>query len=229
MKLRIVLAALFALLAAACATQPQTAAGSPERAVEDSYSAFRSALLAGDGDTAAELATVESWNFFGDMAIDALRAERHEVERMSLDRQLIVLVLRHGLTVEQLHTMSGEALLAHLIDEGWIWIAKGWVKRDTLATARLSDFYVLQQRASASGDGERGTEWPVGLGATFRYEREGWRVEFHFKSAEYSHKTRIIAAYFYGDRYRRGEDYIYGTLQNATGRPAGPGIWNPPL
>src|SRR3546814_15522393 len=46
---------LVAVLPAACATGPVTEADTPERAVEDSFVAFRQAVLDGDGEQAAAL------------------------------------------------------------------------------------------------------------------------------------------------------------------------------
>lgn len=230
--LRAVLILAVGVLVAACAAPSQTEPNSPERAVEDAYLAFRAAVLAGDGRAAAELATEESWTFFGDLAVDALEADRSRLERMDIDRQLAVLVLRHGLTSQQLQSMSGQELLAQMIDEGWIWIAQAWVTRDSLARARLSDFYVLTRRATASGQSVGSwppdMQWPAGLGAAFRYERDDWRVQFHFKSTEHSRKTRIVSAYFSGQKPHNTEDYVYESLQRVTGRKAGPEIWGPP-
>src|SRR3546814_16661343 len=59
---------LVAVLPAACATGPVTEADTPERAVEDSFVAFRQAVLDGDGEQAAALTTAASRHYYRDRA-----------------------------------------------------------------------------------------------------------------------------------------------------------------
>src|SRR3546814_19774378 len=92
---------LVAVLPAACATGPVTEADTPERAVEDSFVAFRQAVLAGDGEKAAALTTAASWDYYRDRAADALPAGPGQLQRLPTDQTTLDLTQtrpEHGRT-----------------------------------------------------------------------------------------------------------------------------------
>src|SRR3546814_16939390 len=91
---------------------PVTEADTPERAVEDSFVAFRQAVLDGDGEKAAALTTAASWDYYRDRADDALSAGPGQLQSVPLDQTLVVLTLRHAVTPTDLKSLSGRELLA---------------------------------------------------------------------------------------------------------------------
>ena len=223
---RFLAAVVVVLLPAACATGPQTKESTPERAVEDTYIAFQEALLSGDGAQVAELTTADSGDFYRDMADEALTAGRGRLAEMGLDQRLVVLTLRHGLSAVQLKRMTGKELLALWVDRGWIWIEEGWIDRDYFADKEPGNYRIMGQAAAARASGY--LSWPR-QGVAFRYEDGGWRVNFSHSYGPPNKVAEALRAYYrYGDKMTE-EEYIFTTLEKATGQKPGPDIWNPPL
>ena len=226
MRLRFVLLVLAALLPAACASGPQTEAGSPERAVEDSFLAFQAALLAGDGAQVAALTTADSGNFYRDMADEALTAGRARLSEMTLDHRLVALTLRHGLTALELKRMSGKELLQLCVDRGWIWVEQGWIDRQDFARKRPENYRIIGEAAAARVDNP--LSWPRD-GVAFRFEEGAWRVRLRHDSGAPNLIAEALIAYYRFGREMSEEEYIYATLEEATGKRPGPDIWSPPL
>lgn len=227
MSFRRVLAALvILLLPAACATGPRTEANTPERAVEDTYVAFKEALLAGDGARVAELTTASSGDFYRDMADEALSAGRSRLADLSLDHRLIALTLRHALSPYELKRMSGKELLTLCVDRGWIWIEESWIDRRYFA-GKQPDNYRIIGRAAAAGVDDY-LSWPR-QGVTFRYEDGRWRVNFEQDVVPPNQVTEALIAYYRYGQEMTEEEYIFKTLEEATGRRPGPEIWSPTL
>src|SRR5262245_40976229 len=101
---------------------PQAPAGQTDdvAAVRALFNQYKTALLTGDGATAARLVDQETFAYFEEIkALTLDGAEDAVRERPFVDRLLIV-TMRHELAKEQLQTMDLEGLPKHAIDAGWI-------------------------------------------------------------------------------------------------------------
>jgi hypothetical protein len=204
-----------ALLLAACAAQPQTREASPERAVEDTFEAYRTALLARDGATAADLVTAETWAYYREMGDVALTADEAELRNMDFVDRLTGLLFRHALTVEDLQALSGEELVAVSIDHGWI-------SRDRTAGLTLVNYTIEGDTATAYSRGRDGK--PTKSKMTFYQERGAWRIHL-LDNIKQSRSTMKLAIALSG---MTEEQLLFESLKRGVGRPAGPEIWEPP-
>src|SRR3546814_15849886 len=103
---------LVAVLPAACATGPVTEADTPDRAVEDSFVAFRQAVLDGHGAKAAALTTAASWDYYPHRADDPPSARPAPLHSVPLDQTLLVLTPRPAVPPTAPQRLSGRAPLA---------------------------------------------------------------------------------------------------------------------
>jgi len=224
---RSLLALGLALLLAACAVGPKTGDKTPERAVEETFLAFKEAMLTENGQQVAALTTADSGDFYRDMADEALTAARGRLAELSLDQRLVTLTLRHSLSAREMKRLSGKQLLALWVERGWIWMEESWIDRRELARTYPENYRIIGSAAAAQVD-DYG-EWQSGAGVAFRFEEGAWRVRLMHESGPPDPVAEALRAYYrYGTRMTE-EEYIFTTLEKATGRAPGPDIWNPPL
>ena len=216
MRLRGLLAfLLIAVLPAACATSPQTVEKSPERAVEEAFESYRRALLAPDGDAAADLVTEQTWNFYRDLASHALTAERSFLMESDLVDRVSILLLRHGMASEQLRKMSGREIFAHAVD-------RGWIGEESTAKLRLTNYRVNRGIAYADIIGRDGRT--SGVAMRFVQQQDSWRVDV----LDMLNTSRSAVALAVALSGMTQEEFLYNALEDGTGRRPGPEIWNPP-
>lgn len=216
MRANLVAVLLIAVLPAACATPPQTAETSPERAVEEAFESYRRALLAQDGAAAADLVTEQTWSLYREQANHALTAERAFLMDSDLVDRVSILLLRHGMTSEQLRTMTGKEIFAHAVD-------RGWIGEESTAKLRLTNYRINRGIAYADVVGRGGR--PSGVTMRFVQQEGGWRVDV-LDMLKTSRSAVALAVALSG---MTQEEFLYNTLEDGTGRRPGPGIWNPPL
>lgn len=213
--LRFIIVLFIAAAPLACATAPQTAANSPERAVEDTFLAYQKALLAEDGTTAAGLVTAASWDYYREMADEALTADRNRLEELDFVDRLTALLFRMSLTRDALRRMSGEELVAYSVDQGWI-------SREKTANMKLANFRITGDSAKASVIGRDGKPSTVTMG--FETERGAWRLDL-LDTINTSRRAMPLAIALSG---MTEAEFIFASLKRSTGRTPESDIWSPP-
>jgi hypothetical protein len=89
-------------------------------AVRNVFSAYRSAILSGEGDEAAALLGQSTYDYYDEMRRLALYGDAKAVQAQSLVNQMQVLLFRLRVPPDQLESLSSQALIAHAVDQGWI-------------------------------------------------------------------------------------------------------------
>lgn len=214
-NIRVLLVLMLGLLATACAAVPQTEPTSPEYAVEQTFLSYKEALLARDGAGGAALVTADSWEYYREMADEALVADRDRLEQMNFADRVIVMLFRHALTPAELRRMSGEELVAVSID-------KGWISRESTANLRLTNYSISGDSAQAYAIRRDGKLSTVKL--DFAQERGAWRLDL-LGIIAISRTAMPLAIALSG---MTENDLLFATLKEGTGRTAGPEIWTPP-
>ena len=206
---------LMLALPAGCATQPQTAENSPERAVETTFLSYQKALLDRDGAAAAALVTEDSWAYYRNMADEALTADRQRLQDMDFVDRLTALTFRHALTPADLRRMNGMDLVAVSVD-------KGWISREKTAKLRLTNYRITGNTATAAVLSPNGKPSSVSMG--FRSERGAWRLDL-LDNINTARSAMPLAIALSG---MSEEELLFASLERATGSEAGPEIWTPP-
>ena len=98
---------------------PALAADETE-AIKQAFSTYRSAILSGNGATAAELVTQSTLAFYDETRRLALFGDAKTVQEQSLVTQIQILTFRLRVPSEKLESLTARELVAYSIDQGWI-------------------------------------------------------------------------------------------------------------
>jgi len=208
-KLRHILLTLVLLLPLPAAAQEEAAA------VRDSFLFYKTAILTGDGETAAELVTQRTHALYRGFADSALTLDKPGLDALHVMDRISVMQLRHQMTRRQLESMSGEEIVAYAVDNGWI-------GKDGAARLQVGDFTVDGSFATAPILGADGKETLLRM----RFAREDgvWRLDL----VEMMALTRVAIAQAIRQTGLSEDEFILFALEATSGRRPGPEIWNPP-
>lgn len=209
MKLRHFLLALVLLLPLPAAAQEEAAA------VRESFIDYKTAILEGDGETAAELVTERTHALYRGFADSALTLDKAGLDGLHVMDRMSVLQLRHQMTRQQLESMSGEEIVAYAVDHGWI-------GKDGAARLQVGEFTVDGSAATAPVLGGDGKETLLRM----RFAREDgvWR----FDLVEAMALVRVTMAQAIRQTGLSEDAFILVFLEAASGQKPGPEIWSPP-
>ena len=143
------------------------AAGDDGQAVRAAFDAYRTAVTARDGRSAALLVSAGSLAAQERLRDLALVAPQGEVEALPPTDRLMVLRLRHEFTAEELRPLSGADLIRIAVEEAW---------SSPKVLAPLTAVAVEQQEDVAALRVERAGE-PVPIRLKFRREAGAWKLD----------------------------------------------------
>jgi hypothetical protein len=92
----------------------------PQEAVRQVFAAYKRAVLADDGTTAAALLSAATIDWYGKTQDLALHATKEEIERLGPLEKIQVLAFRQRVPAEELRAMSPRQLVAYSVSRGWI-------------------------------------------------------------------------------------------------------------
>jgi hypothetical protein len=131
--------AVLPLLALLCGCGSDAA---DKEAVQKAFDAYKTAILAGDGDAAAASVTQATLDEYQKYVDWALRADRATVQSLSLLDKLQVLTLRHRIPPDKWQGMTGEKAFIYAVNNNWI-------GKSQVEAAELGDIQLYVVRASA--------------------------------------------------------------------------------
>ncbi len=184
-------------------------------AVDQSFQAYRTAILASDGAKAAAVVTQDSHDLYREYADQALTLDRSGLNALHVMDRTNVLLLRHSLDRSRMESMSGEEIIAFAVDQGWI-------GKEGAERLQLGDYEV-------TGDAATGTVLaPDGRRTSFKLqflkEAERWRLDL----VSMLNITRTAIEYSVRQSGMSEDEFLFLVLEVSTGRKAGPEIWSPP-
>ncbi len=194
---------------------PLPATAEPIDDVKESFLAYKTAILEADGDTAADVVTQNSREYFRDLADHALTLDRAGLHEIHLTDRLYAMLLRHNLDRTTLQSMSGSEVVSYAVDEGWI-------GRNGASQLRLGHYEI-------EGDHASGTILRQdGLKSSFKMEfvREGGRWLLDLVAL--MKLTRTAFEYAVQQSGLSEDDFVMLMLEQGTGRKPSPDIWSPP-
>ena len=208
------------MMAIAASAAVMLVAAAPARAASDAaqikatFKAYKRSLLKKDGAACAAVVdsgTIDYYQRMRDLAVSGAAAE---VKKLSLLDKLMVGRMRLQIPVAELKAMDGRGALAH-------GVAQGWIGKDGAAVAELGAIDVDGDQASASFVIE-GKKTPIKI--SLRREKGAWRVDLRslFKMAEGAFSM------MQKDSGKNADDFIVELLEQVSGGPVPPTIWDPP-
>ena len=136
-------------------------------AIRDVFRAYRTAILEGKGEDAADLLCQSTLDYFDRMRILALDGDAAAVQATALVDQMQTMLFRLRVPTKTLETLSAKGLIAYSVEQGWI--GKKSVQKVTPGKVQTEKDGALLH---VNVDGED-------AGPAFRFYREakGWRLD----------------------------------------------------
>jgi hypothetical protein len=113
-----------------------------KEAVRKAFDAYKTAILAGDGDAAAASVSQTTLDQYQKYVDWALHADRATVQALPLLDKMQVLTLRHRIPHDKWQGMTGESAFIYAVNNNWI-------GKNQVEAAELGDIYPYVVRASA--------------------------------------------------------------------------------
>lgn len=184
-------------------------------AVHAAFTAYKQAVLASDGETAAAWLSAGTIEWYGRVQHLVLHARREEVERLSAVEKLEVLAFRQRMTADELRRLSPRALVAHAVTHGWV--NKNQMQRADIGEATITGDIAL---ANLVFDGR-----PTDRQQRFVAENGQWRFDQLPALAAVDENIRSAAAL----RRLNEDQLIVLMIESATGKKMGAEAWDPPI
>ncbi|WP_193370619.1 hypothetical protein [Pelagibius marinus] len=214
MKLRLVIAALVMLLAAPAVAQSDPAA------VQESFAAYKQALIDGDGAKASALTSSDTHAFLKQTLDRALTMEAAEVQALPLLDQISILMLRHNMKAEQLREMKNGDPVAYAVDH------KSFDMNE-VEKLEAAEFTVTGSQAQAPISNLKGSPIPVNV--YFKEEEGTWRFDLLSSIAPFRAVFDAQAGLLGALKTKDGNSGAVPLIIHLiTGRAPDPNIWNPP-
>ncbi|UOV05910.1 hypothetical protein MUU77_11575 [Pseudoxanthomonas sp. F37] len=140
-------------------------AADDEAAVRATFAAYKAAVLARQGERAADHVTAGTLREYARYRELALAAPRTALEALPMTERLQVLIIRARVPAADLRAMDGRRVFTHAVDRGWI--GREGVERSELGTVQVGGDHAAARLKIGA------TELPI----DFEFEREpgGWR------------------------------------------------------
>lgn len=178
--------------------------------IRDCFVDYKKALAKLDGKAALALVDTNTIKYYGQVLQHARKSTAEEVKALGPFDKMLVLLVRHSLTPNQMKEMDGEALFVHAINDEWT-DSKG------LAPIQLQDIKVQGDKGTAKSNAQPLTAF------AFSKEDGRWKLDV---TAIVDYANKAIAQVVKGSG--QPEDLVVvRMLQISTGRIVAVDIWDP--
>lgn len=189
-------------------------------AVEQSFAAYKQALIDGDGAAASRLTASDTHAFLKQTLERALTLKEPEVRALPLLDQISVLMLRHNMKAEQLRAMKNGDPVAYAVEQ------KAFDMNE-VAKLETAEFTVTGSQAQAPLSNLKGSPIPVNV--YFKEEAGTWRFDLLSSIAPFRAVFDAQAGLFDALKTSDGNSgAVPLILHLITGRAPDANIWNPP-
>lgn len=184
--------------------------------VHESFEQYRTAILAGDGETAVQYLNQASINYYDDMLKDALYLKESEFEERTILDKFMILRLRMNFTAKELKNMNGRELIVYSIQKGWIGkssVINIEISEETKIKGDWATIEVLQ-----NGQGSD-------LNFIFQKENDIWKLDIN----EIFKITNMTLAYFVQQSDYTEKEFIEMVLESADNKKVQKSHYKPML
>ena len=213
MKLRFIIAAVLIAFAAPAAAQSEPAA------VEESFAAYKQALIDGDGAAASKLTASDTHAYLKQTLDRALTMPAQDLQALPLLDQISVLMLRHNMKPQELRAMTESDPVAFAVD------ARAF-DMNQVAKLEASPFTVYGGQAQAPLSNLKGSPIPVNV--YFKEEAGTWRFDLLSSIAPFRAVFDSQAGVLNALNSGGNNAVVPLIIHIITGRAPDPGIWDPP-
>jgi hypothetical protein len=187
----------------------------PEEAVRQVFAAYKRAVLADDGASAARLLSTATIDWYGKTQDLALHGSKEEVDRLGPLEKIQVLAFRQRVPAAELRAMSPRQLVAYSVSRGWI--GKTGTQRSELGSVIPSgDSAAAELLLSGKATGQK---------YYFIREDGQWRMN-QLPTLEGSDQRLQMAA---AQRGMTVDQFVQLLLESASGKKLTTELWTPPF
>lgn len=187
--------------------------------VDQSFDAYKQALIDGDGAKASQLTASDTHAFLAETLDRARTMPEQELRALPLLDQISVLMLRHNLKPEELRAMAQSDPVAYAVDQ------RAFDMND-VQKLEAEPFAVNGNRAQAQLSNLKGSPIPVSV--HFKEEAGTWRFDLLSSIAPFRAFFDSQAGIFKNLRIGDGNSGVVPLILHLiTGRAPDANIWNP--
>lgn len=195
-------------------------AQSDPAAVEQSFAAYKQALIDGDGAKASALTSADTHAYLKQTLERALTMESSELQGLPLLDQISVLMLRHNMNPAQLREMKDGDPVAYAVNH------KSFDMNE-VEKLEAEGFTVTGSQASAPISNLQGSPIPVNV--YFKEEAGTWRFDLLSSIAPFRAVFETQAGFLSKLNSADGNNAVVPLIIHLiTGRAPAANIWNPP-
>jgi len=188
--------------------------------VEQSFEAYKQALIDGDGAEASKLTASDTHAFLKQTLDRALTMKEQDVRALPLLDQISVLMLRHNMKADQLRAMKDGDPVAYAVDQHAF-------DMNEVQKLEAADFTVTGTQAQAPLSNLKGSPIPVNV--YFKEEQGTWRFDLLSSIAPFRAVFDAQAGMLQGLQTSDGKSGVVPLILHLiTGRAPDANIWNPP-
>jgi hypothetical protein len=183
-----------------------------EKAVRETFNAYKAAILADKSEDAVNAVDSRTLKYYTDMLELTKTADSNTIESRPLIDKLMILILRHRATKDELLAMKGHDAFVFAIKNGMV--SKGGVVNTAIGKVTLSNLFA---KGEALVEGK-----PTPLFFEFHKENNQWKIDLTslFPIANTAFRQMVE------DSGEKENDFLFTVLTNLTGKTPDPGIWN---
>lgn len=197
-----------------------SAQGDDAEEIRRVFEAYRAALTSGAGQEAASLVDEQTFSYFEQLKALALGGSESEVRARPFVDRLLIVSMRQAVPADELRDLELGGLMNKALGEGWI-------SPQTVGQLDIGEVAVNGDVATATAVSlnpmvsfEEGDPMLY----EFRREQGAWRFAFSSLVASLNRLVEEFTAELGTDQ----DDLIFLLVQNLTGRPVLPEVWQQP-
>ncbi len=184
-----------------------------EQNVKKTFEDYKSAILNDKGEQAVEQVDTKTITYYGDILEKVKTADSLQIDKFSLMDKLMILVIRHRISKEEIMTTNGKQLLVTAIKMGMV--GKSSVINNEVGVVKVNGQF-------ASGELlVRGQKTPLAF--EFHKENGAWKLDLTaiFPAGEAAFRQMVKQS---------GEpenEYLLSLIELTTGKEPGQEVWVP--
>ena len=206
---------------AAPSAQPGVASAEDAAEIRRVFHSYRAALTSGAGEDAAALVDRETFVYFEDLKRLALEGAEDVVRARPFVDRLLIVSMRQAVPRAELEQLD----LGDLMNKA---LSEGWISPQTVAQLEIGEVEVKGDHATATAVSLNPmVSFDEGEPMLYEFQREqgGWRFGF---SSLVASLNRLVEE-FTAELGTEQDDLIFLLVQNLTGRPVLPDVWQQPV
>jgi hypothetical protein len=188
-------------------------AQSDEVAVRKSFTNYKTAILNDKGEEAVNFVDAKTIEYYGYILEKVKTADSAQVESLSLLDKLMVFIIRHRASKDEIVSFDGKGLLVYAIKKGMV--GKNSVMNNSIGEVTVDGCFAKGRFVSL------GQETPL----YFHFNKEGnhWKVDLTsvFPASTMAFRKMIE------ESDKPENEFLFSMLEMFTGKKPGPEIWTP--